>query len=539
MNAANPKQDANVDAVVVGAGFAGLYALHRLREMGLQARGFEAGTSVGGTWYWNRYPGARTDSTFEVYQYWFSDEVLQEWDWSERFPPQEETERYLNFVADRLDIRPMIQFNTRITAAHWDEAGKRWRVTTDQGESLSCRYLLCCTGLLSEPKMPDFEGVERFKGRIVHTSRWPKEGLELEGKRVGVIGTGATGIQVIQTIASQVGELFVFQRTPNWSIPMKNYALSKAQIEETRKNYPQICEMTKITLTGHHYDCQHTPWADTTPEQRRALFEECWNDGSLQMFCKNYAEVLMDESANKEVSDFMAEKMRERIQDPALADKLIPSDHGFGTRRPPLDTGYIEVYGRDNVHLLDVAKDPIERFTENGIVTGGQEYPLDIVIMATGFNAATGAISKIDVRGRDNASLKAQWDQDITTAMGMQKHGFPNFFMTAAPLSPGSAFCNVPTCLQQQIEWISDAIAHVEAHGQDKVIEASAKLEKDWVQHHDEITQATLIYKVDSWWTGANIEGKPRRVLSYVGVGAYREKCDEVAAKGYEGFDVR
>lgn len=539
MTQAASQSHKTLDAVVVGAGFAGLHALYRLREMGLEVQGFEAGTSVGGTWYWNRYPGARTDSTFEVYQYWFSPEILEEWNWSERFPPQEETERYLNFVADRLDIRRMIEFNTRVDAAHWDETNKHWTITTSAGQTLNCRYLLCCTGLLSEPKMPDIDGVESFSGQIVHTSRWPKEGMELKGKRVGVIGTGATGIQVIQTIASQVQDLFVFQRTANWSIPMNNYKLSDEQVQETRKNYPQICEMTKITLTGHHYDCQHTPWADTTAEQRRALFEECWNDGSLQMFCKNYAEILMDESANQEVTDFMTEKMRKRVSDPELAAKLIPSDHGFGTRRPPLDTGYMEAFERDNVHLIDVASAPIERITPAGVVTGGEEYELDVLIMATGFNAATGAISRIDVRGRNQESLKTQWDQDITTAMGMQKHGFPNFFMTAAPLSPGAAFCNVPTCLQQQVEWIADCIAHVEKTGDDKVIEATQEFETQWVQHHDELTQATLIYKVDSWWTGSNIKGKPRRLLSYVGVGGYREKCNEVSAKGYEGFEIR
>ncbi|MGB0954953.1 MAG: flavin-containing monooxygenase [Panacagrimonas sp.] len=539
MNSSQKQRSDVVDAVVVGAGFAGLHALYRLREMGLSTRGFEAGSSVGGTWYWNRYPGARTDSTYEVYQFWFSPEILEEWNWSERFPPQAETERYLNFVADRLKIREMIDFNTRIESAHWNESEQTWHVTSDQGETVHCRYLLCCTGLLSEPKLPPFEGVASFNGQVIHTSRWPKQGLDLRGKRVGVIGTGATGIQVIQTIASQVKALFVFQRTPSWAIPMKNFPLSQAQQQQTRADYDNIRKKTKTSLTGHHYDCQSKPWAQTTPEERRQVYEQGWADGSLQLFCKNYVEFLMDETANQEVTDFIVKKMQARIDNPKLAAKLIPSDHGFGTRRPPLDTGYLEVYARDNVQLIDVCETPINGFSEHGIVVGDTEYGLDIVIMATGFNAATGAINRIDVRGRNKRSLKAQWDTDITTAMGMQKHGFPNFFMTAAPLSPGAAFCNVPTCVQQQVEWIADCIAHVERNGQDKVVEATQQFEDEWVKHHDELTQPSLIYKVDSWWTGANVEGKPRRVLSYIGAGAYREKCDEVAANGYEGFTVR
>ncbi len=539
MNSNARPDTATLDAVVIGAGFSGLYALHRLREQGLNVRGFEAGTSVGGTWYWNRYPGARTDSTSEVYQYWFSDELLKDWDWSERFPAQEETERYLNFAADRLKIRELITFGTRVSAAHWDESAKVWRVRTDTGEAVLCRYLLSCLGLLTEPKLPPFKGVETFKGRLLHTSRWPREGIDLSGKRVGVIGTGATGVQVIQTIASQVKHLFVFQRTPTYAIPMKNPKLSDADRAEMRANYPRLKEAVKTTLTGHHYDAQTKPWNETTTEERRKLFENLWADGSLQMFAANYLEFLVDEAANLEVSEFVRDKMRARIKKPGLAEKLVPSDHGFGTRRPPLDTGYLEAYNRDNVELIDVKSAPIECFTETGIKTSEGEYPLDIIIMATGFDAATGAISKIDLRGRGGVSLKSLWDRDITTAMGMQKHGFPNFFMSAAPLAPAAAFCNVPTCVQQQVEWIANCIQHVETHGREKVIEATQEFEANWVKHHDEVTTPTLIYKIDSWWTGANIDGKPRRMLSYIGVGAYRQACEEVASKGYEGFEIQ
>ncbi|MCC2657221.1 MAG: NAD(P)/FAD-dependent oxidoreductase [Panacagrimonas sp.] len=538
MNASKNTPPETLDAVVIGAGFAGLYALHRLRGLGLNVHGFEAGTGVGGTWYWNRYPGARTDSASEVYQFWFSDELLRDWNWSERFPAQEETERYLNFVADRLKLRPLISFSNKVTAARWNEAAKAWDITTDKGESVRSRYLLSCLGPLSEPKVPPFKGHEKFKGTFLHTSRWPKGGIDLAGKRVGVIGTGATGVQVIQTIASQVGELYVFQRTPTYAIAMRNPKLTDADRTALRARYGELGERVKFSLTGFAFDMQPKPWAQTTKEERRAVFEQLYADGSLIMWGGNFGEVLVDQAANDELSEFMREKMRARLTKPGAAEKLVPK-YGFGTRRPPLDIGYLEAFNRDNVHIVDLLESPIECCTETGIKTGNAEYPLDIIILATGFDAATGAICAIDIRGRDGVELRKLWDRDITTAMGLQKHGFPNFFTSAAPLAPAAAFCNVPTCLQQQVEWISDCIAYVERNGKDKVIEATQAFEDKWVKHHDDVTGATLIAKVDSWWTGANIEGKPRRVLSYIHVGNYRKHCEDVASKGYEGFEIR
>jgi acetone monooxygenase len=533
------KSAAQVDAVVIGAGFAGLHALYRLRGAGLSIRAFEAADGVGGTWFWNRYPGARTDSEAEVYQYWFSDELLRDWNWTERFPAQPETERYLNFVADRLDLRKDITFGTRVVSAHWDEAQQRWSVTTDGGETVSCRYLVACLGPLSAPHEPPFPGREGFRGRIVHTARWPREGIDLRGQRVGVVGTSATGIQVIQTIAREVGELYVFQRTANYAIPMLNPKLSDGDRSGMRSRYPETSKKVFDTFVGFHFDLDLRDWDQLSREERRNTFEQLWAYGSLRFWASNFMKVLFDPEANEEVSDFVREKMRARVRKPELAGKLVPSSHGFGTRRTPLDSGYLEAFDRDNVHLIDVSDCPIEGFTATGLRTRDAAYELDVVILATGFDASTGAFDRIDIRGRGGLSLRDEWRRNLATALGLQKHGFPNLFMTSAPLAPSAAFCNMPTCLQQQVDWIADCIAHVRTAGPNQVIEATAELEDQWGRHHDELANATLIAKTRSWWVGSNVEGKPRRVLSYIGGGgAYRKACADAAAKGYEGFVI-
>ncbi|WP_029888999.1 flavin-containing monooxygenase [Polycyclovorans algicola] len=529
----------HVDAVVIGAGIAGLYGLYRLREQGLNVRCFEAGNSVGGTWYWNRYPGARVDSASHVYQYWFSESLAKKWRWSERFPAQAETERYLNFVADECDLRKDIRFGTRIESAHFDAATQRWTVKTDSGETVNTQFILASTGGLSAPLVPPFPGHEKFKGQIFHTGRWPKDGVDFSGKRVGVIGTGATGIQVIQTIASQVEHLTVFQRTANWSIPMRNPKLTDADRKVFDDSFHEMRQKVQRTFAGFEFDFQDGTFAELPPDKRHEAMEALWNDGSLAFWVGSFIDVFFETEVAHEFSKFAEARIRARIKDPKVADLLVPRDHEFGTRRVPLETGYYEAYNRDNVALVDVKGNKITEITETGLkLADGTEYPLDILIMATGFDAGTGSLTRIDIRGRDGISLKQQWGQEIRTMMGLQVHGYPNLFTTMAPFAPAAAFCNVPTCLQQQIDWINECIKYVRDKG-GQTIEATAEAEEQWLQHHDEVSKPTLVANTDSWYTCANVEGKPRRMLSYLGgVNAYRETCETVKAKGYEGFEI-
>ena len=524
-----------LDAVVIGAGVAGLYQLFRLREQGLNVRAIDAGSSVGGTWYWNRYPGARFDSEGHTYQYLFSEELYKGWSWSERFPGQPEIERWLNYVADRLDLKKDIQFETTVKSAHFDEAAQRWQVTTDKGEVIDTQFLVTCCGMLSAPHV-SFPGQETFKGKLFHTARWPKGPIELAGKRVGVVGNGATGIQVIQSIAGEVGHLKVFIRTPQYIIPMKNPKWDAADAEAYKSKFKFLTERLPKTFTGFEFDFEHA-WADLTPQQRRQVVEDCWNDGSLKLWVSSFAELFFDESVNAEITEFVRAKMRERIKDPKLCEQLIPSDYGFGTHRVPLESNFLEAFHRPNVEIVSVKDNPIARITPEGIQTAdGTAHEFDVIILATGFDAGTGALTRIDIRGRDGRSLKEDWGRDIRTTMGLQVHGYPNLFTTAVPLAPSAALCNMTTCLQQQVEWIDDCIKYMRGNNLN-VIEPSRDIEDQWVAHHDETANATLIAKTNSWYLGSNVEGKPRRVLSYCGgVGTYRQKCDEVAASGYRGF---
>ncbi|MGP1256151.1 MAG: flavin-containing monooxygenase [Kiloniellales bacterium] len=532
-------QAVKLDALVIGAGVAGLYQLHMLRAQGLNVRAYDTAPSVGGTWYWNRYPGAKFDSEAYIYQYLFSEELYKGWSWSERFPGQPEIERWMNYVADRLDLRKDIRFSTTITAAHYNEDSQRWKIETDRGETIDAQFLITCGGMLSAPVSDLFPGQNSFKGQIFHTARWPQEPVDLAGKRVGVVGIGATGIQVIQTIASQVGHLKVFVRTPQYVLPMKSpkygpedVAAYKARFEELRNTLP-------YTFTGFEYDFEHQ-WADLTPEQRLNVLESVYENGSLKLWLASFGEMFFDDTVNQEISEFVRGKMRARLKDPRLCDLLIPTDYGFGTHRVPLESNYLEAYHRPNVEAVGVKDNPIERVVPEGLQTAdGTVHELDIIILATGFDAGTGALTRIDIRGRDGRSLKEDWGRDIRTTMGLQVHGYPNMFTTAVPLAPSAALCNMTTCLQQQTEWISDCIKYMRSKNR-SVIEPTAEMEDNWVAHHDETANATLISKTNSWYLGSNIPGKPRRVLSYTGgVGTYRKKCDEVAASGYQGFAMQ
>ncbi|TQF31803.1 NAD(P)/FAD-dependent oxidoreductase [Bradyrhizobium sp. UNPA324] len=529
---------ARLDAVIVGAGVAGLYQLYRLREQGLSVRGIDAASGVGGTWYWNRYPGARFDSEAYIYQYLFSEELYKGWSWSEKFPGQPEIERWMNYVADRLDLRKDIQFSTTVESAHFNEATQRWLVTTDRGDVIDTQFLVTCCGMLSAPYV-SFPGQETFKGQLFHTARWPKQPVDLAGKRVGVIGNGATGIQVIQTIAGDVGHLKVFIRTPQYIIPMKNPKFGAADVEDYKARFKSLTERLPRTFTGFEYDFEHA-WADLTPERRRAVIEACWNDGSLKLWISSFAELFFDPEVNAEISAFVRGKMRERLGDPKLCEALIPAEYGFGTHRVPLEQNFLEVFHRLNVEIVSVKSNPIDRVTPTGIQTAdGTVHELDVIILATGFDAGTGALTRIDIRGRGGRSLREDWGRDIRTTMGLQVHGYPNLFTTAVPLAPSAALCNMTTCLQQQVEWIDDCIKYMRSKDL-KVVEPTKDAQDGWVAHHDEIANATLIAKTNSWYLGSNVEGKPRRVLSYCGgVGAYRQKCDEVAMNGYEGFAMQ
>ncbi|WP_206020089.1 flavin-containing monooxygenase [Pseudomaricurvus alkylphenolicus] len=531
-----------LDAMVIGAGVAGLYQLHRLREMGLNVRAYETATGVGGTWYWNRYPGARFDSQVEIYQYWFSEELYCSWKPSERFPAQPETEEWLNFVADHLDLRKDIQFSTRIASAHYDEDSGRWNVTTDAGEKINTQYLVACCGMLSAPLENRFPGQKTFKGEIHHTGLWPKEDVDLKGKKVAVIGTGATGIQVIQTIAPEVGSMKVFVRTPQYIIPMRNPKYSEQDWAGWCNRFNELKAKVKQTFAGFDYDFHEKAWSDCSDAERLELLERRWDDGSLSLWLGSFPEIFFDEEISEEVSEFIRGKMRSRLgNDAHLCNLLIPSqdDYGFGTHRVPLENKYLEVYLQDNVEAVDCKSAPIEEIVAEGIKTAdGKVHEVDVIILAVGFDAGSGALSRIDFRGRDNRSLKQQWQQEITTAMGMQIHGYPNLFATGAPLAPSAALCNMTTCLQYQVDWITNCIAYANQQGK-KVVEVSKETETQWVEHHDEVASKTLVVKTDSWYMGSNVEGKPRRLISYIGgVGNYHKQCDDVAAKGYPGFEM-
>ncbi|MFP6682187.1 MAG: NAD(P)/FAD-dependent oxidoreductase [Gammaproteobacteria bacterium] len=523
------------DAIVIGAGMAGMYFHFRLHNMGMSVRGFEAGSDIGGTWYWNRYPGARFDSESYSYGYSFSQEILDEWEWSEHFAPQPETLRYLNFIADKFDLRRDIKFNTRVVSALYDPDNRTWTVDTEDGERTSARYLLHATGVLSAPFIPEFDGVDSFAGRTWHTSDWPREPIDLGNKRVGVIGTGATAVQMITEIAKDVGDLTVFQRTPNYCKPLHNRPITPDEQRDIKARYPEIFKRCNETLGAFLHGFDERSAFDVSDEERDAIYEELWNGPGFSYYLACFKDVLTDEKANETAAEFARKKIRERVKDPDVAELLAPKDHAFGTKRQPMESGYYEVYDQPNVHLVDLKTTPIERFTKTGIETTSKRYDFDIVIFATGFDAVTGALNRIDILGEDGASLKDKWDECPAAYLGIISTGFPNMFIAGGPHNTTS-FCNIPRCIEHNVEWITDCIRYMEGQGYTRIV-ASQDAEDAWTDHVLSTADETLFTQTDSWFMGANIPGKKRVFLNYFGgIPYFREKIAEVAANGYEGF---
>ena len=526
------------DAIIIGAGISGLYQLHRLRELGLQARVLEAGTGVGGTWYWNRYPGARFDSESYSYGYSFSKELLDEWDWTEHFSPQPETLKYLNHVADRFDLRRDIQFKSRVKSAHWDEASRTWTIMLEDGGKLTSRFMITAIGLLSAPTMPKIPGVESFKGRSCHTARWPHEGVDFTGKRVAVIGTGATGVQTIQEVAKTAGQLTVFQRTPNWCAPLHNDKISREEMQEIRASYPDIFKRCLETFACFLHTPDPRATSEVTEAEREAHFEKLYADRGFGIWQGNFRDILMDRKANALISDFVARKIRQRVKDQKTAEKLIPRNHGFGTRRVPLETKYFEVYNQPNVELVDIKETPIERITETGIKTSDKERAFDIIIYATGFDAITGAFDAIDIRGENGLRLKDKWKGGPKTYLGILVEDFPNMMML---MGPHTALGNIPRSIEYSVEWVSGLMRHARDYRLTR-LEANALGVKSWTDHVIKLGEGLLSNEIDSWMTGINrnVDGKTERIVArYSGSApAYRERCDAVAADGYRELSL-
>jgi cation diffusion facilitator CzcD-associated flavoprotein CzcO len=522
------------DAVVIGAGFSGLYMLYRLRELGLTARVYEAGGGVGGTWYWNRYPGARCDSPSVHYSYSFSPELEQEWEWTERYPRQPEILSYLNHVADRFDLRRDIQFNTRVTSVVYDSNTHRWTIQTDQGDHVRARYCITAVGCLSTPNTPAFKGLDTFTGQIYHTSRWPHEGVDLTGKRVGVIGTGSTGIQAIPQIAKQAERVIVFQRTPNYSVPARNRPLTAEEKAAIKANYRQIRQTDRESAIGLTLESATQSALEVTPEERQKRLEERWEIGGFGMLGV-FTDVITNLEANNYVADFVRTQIAGLVRNPDTAALLMPRDYPIGSKRICIDTEYYETYNRENVTLVDVRKSPIEEITPGGLRTKDAEYELDVIVFATGFDAMTGSLFQLNIRGKNGQALKQKWAHGPRTYLGLMTAGFPNLFMITGPGSP-SVLSNMTVSIEQHVEWITDCIRSMLEHNFTHV-EPEVEAEEAWVAHVNELANQTLYPLANSWYIGANIPGKPRIFMPYVGgVGNYRIKCQEVVEKGYEGF---
>jgi len=540
------------DVVVVGAGFAGLYMIHRLRDLGFSVRAFEAGDGVGGTWYWNRYPGARCDVESLEYSYQFSEELQQEWSWSERYSGQPEILRYANHVADRFDLRRDIEFNCRVASARFDEQASEWSVEVvpandgvpakggegngSGGEVVRGRFVVMATGCLSAVNRPNFEGFEDFEGDTYHTGAWPHDGVDFTGLRVGVIGTGSSAIQAIPLIAREAAHLTVFQRTPNYSIPAHNGEMDRGREAEVKAEYPAFRARNKLMPAGLGADMNpmHDAFGEVDPAERQRRFEARWEYGGFS-FLASFVDLLASPEANDAAAGFVREKIRGIVEDPEVAALLSP-DNVIGCKRICLDSGYFETFNRPNVRLVDVSSRPIERITKTGLRTGGREFEFDAIVFATGFDAMTGALARIDIRGRGGEALLSKWESGPRAYLGLGMAGFPNLFVITGPGSP-SVLSNMLPSIEQHVDWIADCIAWMREGGH-AAIEANEKAEEEWVVHVAEVAGATLYPTCNSWYLGANVPGKPRVFMPYLGFPPYVEKCDAVAANDYEGFEV-
>ncbi len=525
-----------LDVAIVGGGLAGLYAIHRLRGMGLRVRAYEAGSGVGGTWFWNRYPGARCDVESLEYSYSFSNELQQDWKWPERYGTQPEILRYINHVADRFDLRRDVQLNTRIVSALFDAQSNEWVLKTDGGEEIHARYCVMAAGNLSTPRVPDVKGLQSFEGKWYHSGLWPHEGVDFSGLRVGVIGTGSSGVQMIPIIARQARHLHVFQRTANFSLPARNAPLDPERERRHKAEYPErrlAAADTPFAIAGHPKPTRSA--LDVAEDERNKAYEAKWQEGGSISYLYAYTDLLVNKQSNDTASEFVRNKIRGIVKDPRVAELLAPKDHPIGTKRLCLDTSYYETYNRDNVTLVDVRSDPIEEITATGLRTGRQEFELDAIVFATGFDAMTGALREIDIRSSDGAVLADHWEGGPLTYLGLMMSGFPNLFVVTGPGSPGVKTQMIAS-IEQHVDWIADCIGHMRNRGFAR-IEASPQAERDWVEHVNAVADSTLYPLANSWYMGANIPGKPRVFMPYVGgFDRYKRHCDAIAAKGYEGF---
>lgn len=529
------------EVIVIGAGVAGIYQIKLLADLGADATVLDAAPDLGGTWYWNRYPGARFDSESYTYGYSFSKELLNEWHWKERFSGQPENLRYLNYVADKFGLRKYMQFNCKVEAAHFDESNDLWRLKIEDGRELTSRFIVLAVGLLSIPTPPLFKGMDKFKGRSFHTFHWPHERVEIAGKRVAVIGTGATGIQVIGEIADKVGDLTVFQRRPNWSAPLNNGPISEAEMADIRARYDEIFKTCSRTPGGFEHEPDRRGFYEVSREERVALWDRLYDMPGFAIWLRNFREIFTDEKANAEFSAYIADRIRRRVKDPAVAEKLIPRDHGFGVQRVPMETRYFEAYNRDNVHLVDISETPIEEITETGIRTTEREYDFDIIVYATGFDAITGAFDRIDIQGVSGVKLRDQWSDGPSTFLGMLVHGFPNFLMPSGPQS-GSASTNYPRGIETGVNWCTKLIEYMWEHGYVHA-DPTPEAQEYWTAHVKKMYSAMLMRKAKSWFTGYNSNvpghehGKIRYLVYNGGSPKYVSKINEVAERGYEGIN--